>query len=179
LLAKQIRRGGNFLILDEPTNDLDLPTLRVLEEALCGFAGCVLVVSHDRHFLNRICTGILAFEDGGQMAYQDGDYDYYAARREARRSAVAAPSEKKQKPKRERARRLTWKEREELAGMEARILAAESELARIEGLFSDPDFYANHGEEAAALANQADVLRADIPLFYERWQELEQIAENQ
>ena len=64
LLARILKCGGNFLILDEPTNDLDLPTLRVLEEALIAFPGVVCVVSHDRYFLNRVCTDILAFEDG-------------------------------------------------------------------------------------------------------------------
>ena len=62
-LAKILSNGGNFLLLDEPTNDLDLPTLRILEEALIAFEGCVVVVSHDRYFLNRVCTGILAFEN--------------------------------------------------------------------------------------------------------------------
>src|SRR5213075_1446846 len=62
LLAKILRNGGNFLILDEPTNDLDLATLRILEEALVTFDGCVIAVSHDRYFLNRVCNGILAFE---------------------------------------------------------------------------------------------------------------------
>ena len=65
LLARILKNGGNFLILDEPTNDLDLPTLRVLEEALIAFPGVVLVVSHDRYFLNRVCTDILAFEGDG------------------------------------------------------------------------------------------------------------------
>ena len=72
MLAKILRRGGNLLILDEPTNDLDLATLRVLEEALATFGGCVLAVSHDRYFLNRICTAILAFEGEGRVPVQCG-----------------------------------------------------------------------------------------------------------
>ena len=75
MLAKILRRGGNLLILDEPTNDLDLATLRVLEEALATFGGSVLAVSHDRYFLNRICTGILAFEGDGVVRYCAGNYD--------------------------------------------------------------------------------------------------------
>ena len=77
MLAKILRRGGNLLILDEPTNDLDLATLRVLEEALATFGGSVLAVSHDRYFLNRICTAILAFEGDGRVRYYTGNYDYY------------------------------------------------------------------------------------------------------
>jgi ATP-binding cassette subfamily F protein uup len=65
MLAKVLKRGGNFLILDEPTNDLDLPSLRMLEEALADFDGSVIVVSHDRYFLDRICDQIIAFEPDG------------------------------------------------------------------------------------------------------------------
>ena len=77
LLAKILKRGGNVLILDEPTNDLDLGTLRLLEEALVAFGGSVIVVSHDRYFLNRVCTAILAFEGEGVLRYNVGNYDYY------------------------------------------------------------------------------------------------------
>src|SRR5204862_5927999 len=81
LLAKILNRGGNVLILDEPTNDLDLGTLRLLEEALVAFGGTVIVVSHDRYFLNRVCTAILAFEGDGVLRYQVGNYDYYLEKR--------------------------------------------------------------------------------------------------
>ena len=95
LLARILKCGGNFLMLDEPTNDLDLPTLRVLEEALLAFPGVVCVVSHDRYFLNRVCTDILAFEGDGAIHHSAGDYDYYlekkskAAEEAARRTMDA------------------------------------------------------------------------------------------
>src|SRR5581483_169850 len=88
LLSRILKSGGNFLILDEPTNDLDLPTLRVLEEALIAFPGVVLVVSHDRYFLNRVCTDILAFEGDGRIHHSVGDYDYYLEK--TKRAAAAA-----------------------------------------------------------------------------------------
>ena len=88
LLARILKNGGNFLILDEPTNDLDLPTLRVLEEALIAFPGTVLVVSHDRYFLNRVCTDVLAFEGDGKIHHSVGDYDYYLEKKQ--KQAVAA-----------------------------------------------------------------------------------------
>ena len=94
LLARIFKCGGNFLILDEPTNDLDLPTLRVLEEALMAFPGVVCVVSHDRYFLNRVCTDILAFEGDGTIHHSAGDYDYYLEKR--RNTAQAAPRAKKE-----------------------------------------------------------------------------------
>ena len=91
LLARILKCGGNFLILDEPTNDLDLPTLRVLEEALIAFPGVVCVVSHDRYFLNRVCTDILAFEGDGKIHHSVGDYDYYVEKR-SKRTPLAEPA---------------------------------------------------------------------------------------
>src|ERR1700709_628581 len=93
LLAKILKRGGNVLMLDEPTNDLDLGTLRLLEEALVAFKGCVVVVSHDRYFLNRVCTSILAFEGDRTVRYNAGDYDYYLEKR-AERMATTTNSPK-------------------------------------------------------------------------------------
>src|SRR5213079_876507 len=89
LLAKILKRGGNVLILDEPTNDLDLGTLRLLEEALVAFQGNVIVVSHDRYFLNRVCTAILAFEGEGVLRYHVGNYDYYLEKRESCRASAS------------------------------------------------------------------------------------------
>lgn len=78
-MAKMLRRGGNVLMLDEPTNDLDLQTLRVLEEAIANYAGCAIVVTHDRYFLDRVATHILAFEGDGRWSFVEGDYQVYAA----------------------------------------------------------------------------------------------------
>ncbi len=83
-LARILKNGGNFLMLDEPTNDLDLPTLRILEEALLSFNGCVVVVSHDRYFLNRVCNGILAFEGDGKVYFSEGNYEYYIEKKKTR-----------------------------------------------------------------------------------------------
>ncbi len=80
-LAKLVKSGGNVLLLDEPTNDLDVGTLRLLEEAIAGFAGCALVISHDRFFLNRICTHILAFEGDAKVRWFEGNYEEYEAMR--------------------------------------------------------------------------------------------------
>jgi energy-dependent translational throttle protein EttA len=78
-LAKLLKSGGNVLLLDEPTNDLDVDTLRALEEALIGFAGCAVVISHDRWFLDRIATHILAFEGNSEVVWFEGNYQDYAA----------------------------------------------------------------------------------------------------
>jgi ATPase subunit of ABC transporter with duplicated ATPase domains len=76
-LAKLLKEGGNVLLLDEPTNDLDVDTLRALEDALLRFAGCVLVISHDRWFLDRVATHILAFEGDSQVAWFPGNFQEY------------------------------------------------------------------------------------------------------
>jgi ATPase subunit of ABC transporter with duplicated ATPase domains len=78
-LAKLLKSGGNVLLLDEPTNDLDVDTLRALEDALLGFAGCAVVISHDRWFLDRIATHILAFEGDSHVEWFEGNYQEYAA----------------------------------------------------------------------------------------------------
>ncbi|HSR95868.1 MAG TPA: ABC-F family ATP-binding cassette domain-containing protein, partial [Kofleriaceae bacterium] len=80
-LARLLRRGGNLLVLDEPTNDLDLPTLGALEDGLLHFAGCALIVSHDRWFLDRVATAILAFEGDGKVTLYEGSYTFYTERR--------------------------------------------------------------------------------------------------
>jgi ATPase subunit of ABC transporter with duplicated ATPase domains len=88
-LAKVLRSGGNLLLLDEPTNDLDVDTLRALEDALLDFAGCAVVISHDRWFLDRIATHMLAFEDEGRVVWFEGNYADYEADRKRRLGAEA------------------------------------------------------------------------------------------
>lgn len=180
-LAKILKQGGNFLILDEPTNDLDLSSLRLLEEALLSYGGCLLVVSHDRYFLNRVCTGILTFDPGGKIVYTPGDYDYSLEKRRERRAAAepvpvretaktsAAPS-----PAPARApRKLSFKENRELEGMEEAVTAAESKIAEIEACFGDPDFFEKYGSRSAELQRELDAARAEAARLYQRWEELE------
>jgi ATPase subunit of ABC transporter with duplicated ATPase domains len=88
-LARMLKSGANVLLLDEPTNDLDVDTLRALEQAVLEFAGCVVVISHDRWFLDRIATHILAFEGDSQVRYFEGNFEAYEAERHARLGAEA------------------------------------------------------------------------------------------
>ncbi|MBC8244559.1 MAG: ABC-F family ATP-binding cassette domain-containing protein [Verrucomicrobia bacterium] len=181
LLARILKHGGNFLVMDEPTNDLDLPTLRLLEEALLAFTGCVLVVSHDRYFLNRVCTGILAFEGDGRVVYNEGDYDYYREKLAERTTRPAKPtkavrtSSKPSQASKAKSRKLTWKEKDELEGMETAILSAEEEVARIEGLFADPEFHSLHGAQSKKLTRELEAARERTASLYARWEELEGI----
>lgn len=182
LLARILKNGGNFLILDEPTNDLDLATLRILEEALLAFEGVVLVVSHDRYFLNRVCTGILAFEGEGQVNYSVGNYDYYWEKRQRLLRQLGPDpgpaAVEKQKPRRSNAdkpRKLSFKENRELEGMEASILAVEERIAEIDAMFADPEFHQKHGAQAVDLHQEQETARQKLETLYVRWEELEAI----
>src|SRR6185436_9053790 len=133
--------------------------LRVLEEALIAFPGVVCVVSHDRYFLNRVCTDILAFEGDGKIHHSAGDYDYYLEKKQRiaddAARPLAAPSRAKTHHRSGPAnasnaanptkpRKLSFKEIRELEGMEAQIQAVDEEIARIETLFASPDFHRTH-----------------------------------
>ncbi|MCU7496177.1 MAG: ABC-F family ATP-binding cassette domain-containing protein [Ignavibacteria bacterium] len=181
LLARILKNGGNFLILDEPTNDLDLPTLRILEEALSAFNGCVIVVSHDRYFLNRVCNGILAFEGEGNVYFSEGDYDYYLEKRKLRLKEIEqknpAPMQKEkaaEKPK-PASRKLKWKEARELETIEQDIIAAEDEVARIEAIFSSADFYEKYARQTNELTAELEKAKERVKMLFERWEELEKI----
>ena len=183
ILAKILKRGGNVIVLDEPTNDLDLATLRVLEEALLGFGGVVVAVSHDRYFLNRVCTSILAFEGNAHLYHDVGNYDDYVAKRaahaaeaarweaEAARRKTSAPSSAKPAA----GRKLSFKETKELETIEGDILAAEGNVARLETMFAAPDFYEQHGDRWKALEAELAVARREVARLYARWEELEAV----
>jgi ATP-binding cassette subfamily F protein uup len=180
LLARILKCGGNFLILDEPTNDLDLATLRVLEEALLAFPGVVCVVSHDRYFLNRVCTDIIAFEGDGLVRHSAGDYDYYLEKKAnaAVRAPAAGPAPKKTAApppaaKLQRPGKLSFKESRELEGIEPQILAIEAEIVRIEGLFTSPDFHRTHAAQTNDLLAALAAAKEKLPRLYARWEELE------
>ncbi len=181
VLAKVLKRGGNFLMLDEPTNDLDLATLRVLEEALVDFAGCVIVVSHDRFFLNRVCTDILAFEDQASVVYQPGNYSYYEQKRAEQRQSqlpsqdsAVSPTPIASRTEEKRRKKLTWAEKNELAGIESAILAAEQSVTDCETLFSQPDFHLRYGRDLPELTDKLATAKSEVERLYARWAELEE-----
>ncbi len=185
LLAKILKRGGNFLILDEPTNDLDLQSLRVLEEALINFNGTSLVVSHDRYFLDRVCDRVIIFEEPGIVSVNEGNYSYYREKRKARiarpgqrspsapapaaQTKTANPTTKEAPPK------LKWKEERELETIEETILNAEEKLAEVEAKLADPLFFVENSEAATKMIDGLDDQKAAIQNLYDRWAELEAI----
>ncbi len=180
MLAKVLCRGGNVIVLDEPTNDLDLQSLRMLEEALADFDGSVIVVSHDRYFLDRICDQIVAFEES-EVVVHAGNHAYYLEKRAARLGTVreesAAVASKNPAPvasSRQR-RKLSYKEQRELEGMEARILEAEERVAKIEALLDDPAFFVSKASEAPALIAELEQEREKVSGLYARWEVLSRI----
>ena len=181
-LAKELKNGGNFLILDEPTNDLDLPTLRILEEALAAYDSTILVVSHDRYFLNRVCNHILAFDEPGHPAMDVGDYDYYASRRKAA-VPIAEPEKKKDAPapappKKNTAKKLSYLEDRELTALENEIPELEDEIATQEARFNDPASFTDPVREMKELTDRIEALKAELEKKYARWEELSEKLEN-
>jgi ATP-binding cassette subfamily F protein uup len=183
-LAKLLRAGGNFLVLDEPTNDLDTMTLGVLEDALAGFPGCALVVSHDRWFLDKVATGILGVEDGKATFYEGSCTSYLAKRAAAAEAAAAVAVPAKPVPAASPApraaaapkpRKRTFKEQQELAAMEAAIEAAEAEVSSLEAALQDPTAYSARSTEVPAMVAALEAARGRVERLYARWQELEAI----
>ncbi|MBK1882760.1 ABC-F family ATP-binding cassette domain-containing protein [Luteolibacter pohnpeiensis] len=186
MLAKVLKNGGNVIVLDEPTNDLDLPSLRMLEEALADYDGSVIVVSHDRYFLDRICDQIIAFEDDG-VVLQEGNYSYYLEKRQSREAAAKAQAlawSKKAnpapaRPAKNKPRKLTFKERAELETMEESILATEEEVSELETKLNDPAFQAANFNEIPVMVEKLEAAKTHVTGLYARWEELEAIrAEN-
>jgi ABC transport system ATP-binding/permease protein len=184
LLAKLLLRDANLLLLDEPTNDLDLETLQVLESALVEFGGTVLVVTHDRFFLDKVATGLLVFEEGGVVHRHEGGYDLYRRLREERESSTratarpATPAATPIRPAAAKARRLTWTERGELAGMESAIIEAEALRDRLGEELADPTLYADTPERVAPLRAEFETAERRVEELYARWARLEEIADS-
>ncbi len=172
LVAKLLLKGANFLVLDEPTNDLDLMALRVLEEALVAFEGSVLVVSHDRYFLDRVATRLLYCNGTGPVRHHAGDASSLLDR--MREESAPRPPPKstplREKPAAAQAR-LSYKEKQELAGLPAAIADAEARLAALDAQLIDPALYAK--PEARQVTRSREEVAAEVARLYARWEELE------
>ena len=187
LLARLFLEGANLLVLDEPTNDLDLVTLSVLERLLLGFDGSVLLVTHDRYFLDKVATSILAFEGAGRVVRYPGNYEMYrtlkdqadeaaraaAAPASARSSAAPRTAEPSAAPRPRKPGKRSFKEQRELEGMEAAILAAEERKSALEAALADPATYQKDGAAVAGLKAELEQVTAEVERLYARWQELE------
>jgi ATP-binding cassette subfamily F protein uup len=174
LLARLFTREANVLVLDEPTNDLDLETLDLLEELLADFQGTLFLVSHDRDFLNRVVSGTLVFEGEGLVAEYVGGYDDWLRQRPQLQPepAVPAPKTAKPKPERERPRKLSFRERHELDELPRQIETLEAELAALHERMAEPAFYREQGEAVAAATARLQLLEGELETAYARWEEL-------
>jgi ATP-binding cassette subfamily F protein uup len=192
LMARLFAQPSNVLVLDEPTNDLDIDTLELLEDQLNTYRGAVLLVSHDRTFLNRVVTSVLVFErrsldapdvwlgpgEGCFVNEYVGGYDDWAARRVTPpppAPEVKAPPAPRPAPPPKK-RRLPDKARRELDALPGHIEALEADLARLNAELADPAFYRQGGDAVAQTRARAATLSADLQTTYWRWEELESLV---
>ncbi len=176
LLARLFTKPSNVLVMDEPTNDLDLETLDLLEDLLSEYAGTLLLVSHDREFLNNVVTSTLVFEDEGRVKEYAGGYDDWLRQRPEVPSPAAKSGAIGSGPRSapaERARRLTYKEQRELENLPQRIEALEAELGELHQLAADPAFYRKPPAEIVGVKSRIQSLQSDVTEAYRRWEELE------
>lgn len=182
MLAKVLANPGNFLILDEPTNDLDMDTLDMLEEVLMNYQGTLIIVSHDRDFLDQTVTKIIAFEGEGRVEGYIGGYsDYLEARH--KRAAPKAEEDKattpsslqNPSPPRRGERKLSYKLQYELDHLPERIAQMEADIDSITDALGDPDLYTRDPGRFNSLSHQLGTLREDLNRAELRWLELEEM----
>ncbi|WP_250471941.1 ATP-binding cassette domain-containing protein [Caballeronia sp. GAFFF1] len=187
LLARLFARPANVLVLDEPTNDLDIPTLELLEELLADYDGTVLLVSHDRAFLDNVATSVFAAEGGGKWREYVGGFSDWQVQRErsdriaeeaARQSAKEAPKEDAPKESAagrnaQRTVKLSFKEQRELEALPARIAELEEEQKRIGAQLEDGSIFATDAKEGARLSERHAAIEEELLVALERWEELE------
>ncbi|MCF6208151.1 MAG: ATP-binding cassette domain-containing protein, partial [Ghiorsea sp.] len=185
LLAKLLLEPANLLVLDEPTNDLDIGTLAVLEEALAKYQGTVIIVSHDRAFMDRTVSKVLAFEGDGKIVPIEGGYSDYLAWKERaalrEKEGKVAEKEEKQPLKAEKeentskpVKKLAYKEQKELDDLLKNIEDWEAEQEAIEAKFCDMDYFSNDPENFQKDQKRLAELTQLLEQGYERWEALEE-----
>ncbi len=183
LLAKLFAKPANVIVLDEPTNDLDTETLELLEERLIDFQGTILMVSHDRAFLNNVVTSTIAFEPGGAHEYVGG-YDDWVRQRPVPAAADASTSKPKGEPKQPTQakaaapakRKLTYKDQRELDQLPAKIEELEAAAAELHTVMAEPEFYKQAPNEIASKQSELKSVEQELADAYQRWEELESSA---
>ncbi|MHC1696744.1 MAG: ATP-binding cassette domain-containing protein [Geobacteraceae bacterium] len=182
LLAKLFIKPSNVLVMDEPTNDLDAETLDLLEELLAEYTGTLLLVSHDREFLNNVVTSTLVLGNSGQIGEFVGGYDDWLRQSAPATSATApakssAPPKEKSRSEQDKPRKLSFKEQRELESLPDRIATLEAELTVLHEKLADPEFYRNAGAEVAQLTAQLKEVEGEMEGAFARWEELEALSD--
>jgi ATP-binding cassette subfamily F protein uup len=174
LLARMFTRSANVLVLDEPTNDLDAETLELLEELLVEFSGTLLLVSHDRAFLNNVVTSTLVFEGDGRVKEYVGGYDDWI-RQKASDPVLPTPSVKPERARSrpEQPRKLSYKELRELEGLPQHIESLEAEQVQLHDKLAEPNFYRQPGAEISRVTARLEELQQELRAAYTRWEALE------
>ena len=178
MLAKLFTRPFNFLVLDEPTNDLDYETLELLEQLLMDYTGTLLLVSHDRTFLDNVVTSTIAFEgDGKVYEYVGGYQDWLAQKRDQAPTETEAPAAKQTSAKPAAApaksKKLSYKLQYELDHLPAKISELENKIESLTNTMADPSFYQQDADTIAATGTELKELQAELETAFERWEELE------
>ncbi len=174
MLAKLLTKPSNMLVLDEPTNDLDAETLELLEDLLIEYPGTVLLVSHDREFLNNVVSSTLVFEGDGLVKDYDGGYDDWQRQRTVSQTPAAFPETLMRPSKSGSApRKLTFKEQRELESLPARIDQLETEQAALHVTMSAPSFYQQPKSDIAATSAKLEALERELAEVFARWESLE------
>jgi len=177
LLARLFTRAANVLVLDEPTNDLDLDTLELLEEQLVEWPGTLLLVSHDRAFLDNVVTSTLVFEDGGHVQEYVGGYeDWLRQRKKVEVGSLKSEGGRKpprNRPSSERAQKLSYKEQRELEGLPARIEALEAEQRALRERTGGAEFYKESPDAIREALARVDAIETELNDAYARWHDLE------
>ncbi|GMV61084.1 MAG: energy-dependent translational throttle protein EttA [Parvibaculum sp.] len=176
LLARALAKPSNLLILDEPTNDLDMDTLDLLQEVVSDYDGTVLLVSHDRDFLDRIVTSVIALEGDGRAQEYPGGYSDYLRQKKATSGSPASAKPSAPAPKLERAKaptKLGYKDQRALEELQSRMPELEKEIAALEAALADPDLYARDPDGFHKTSERHDALKAELEKSEERWLELE------
>jgi ATP-binding cassette subfamily F protein uup len=186
LLARLFTRPANLLVLDEPTNDLDIETLELLEELLQTYPGTVLLVSHDRAFLDNVVTQVIAWDGDARWVENPGGYEEWArvlaVREQAGAGSVEAPASplpdrgKREAARPARAARLSYKETQELGSLPARIEALEREQGEVERRLADPDLYRSDPDEVKRVQARYAQIEQELTRALERWTALEEKA---
>jgi ATP-binding cassette subfamily F protein uup len=186
MLAKVLADPGSFLILDEPTNDLDMDTLDMLEEILMNYNGTLIVVSHDRDFLDQTVTKILAFEGDGKVESCIGGYSDYlevkgrkpSEKKSAPEKKKEEPKEKKQKPgENTKAGKLSYKLQYELDHLPEKIAGLENEVEDLKRRLEEPEFYSRDPEAFQEAGRRFEKAKSELEQAENRWLELEDLRE--
>jgi ATP-binding cassette subfamily F protein uup len=171
MLAKLFTKPGNVLVMDEPTNDLDIETLELLESLLVAYSGTLLLVSHDREFIDNVVTSTLASEGEGRWKeYPGGVTDWEAQRPKPEKQTKASSATNTPSP---RKKPLNGKEKRELEALPEKMERLELELEELGQRMSTPEFYAQPEEEQQQVRKKAEDLPAQLEALYTRWEELE------